>query len=52
MQQPQMAPGGAPGMAPPVALMPGVPPGLEYLAQVNQLLVKQKVELLEAFTGF
>jgi len=27
------------------------PPGLEYLAKVDQLLIKQKVELLEAFTG-
>ncbi|KAH9509016.1 Phospholipid scramblase 1 [Bulinus truncatus] len=28
------------------------PPGLEYLTQVDQLLVKQKIEALEAFTGF
>ena len=28
------------------------PPGLEYLAAIDQLLVHQKVELLEAFTGF
>lgn len=28
------------------------PGGLEYLNSVDQLLVKQKVELLEAFTGF
>ncbi|XP_064455642.1 phospholipid scramblase 1-like [Ornithodoros turicata] len=28
------------------------PPGLEYLAMVDQVLIKQKVELLEAFTGF
>lgn len=27
------------------------PPGLEYLCQIDQLIVKQKVELLEAFTG-
>ena len=27
------------------------PPGLEYLTQVDQLLCKQKVELLEAFLG-
>lgn len=34
-------------------LMPvGCPPGLEYLTTIDQLLVKQKVELLEAFTGF
>ncbi|XP_014278608.1 phospholipid scramblase 2 isoform X3 [Halyomorpha halys] len=28
------------------------PPGLEYLTTIDQLLVHQKVELLEAFTGF
>lgn len=28
------------------------PPGLEYLTTIDQLLIKQKVELLEAFTGF
>ncbi|KZS02914.1 Phospholipid scramblase 2 [Daphnia magna] len=28
------------------------PPGLEYLTAVDQLLVHQKVELLEAFVGF
>ncbi|XP_034837983.1 phospholipid scramblase 2 isoform X1 [Maniola hyperantus] len=28
------------------------PPGLEYLSMIDQLLVKQKVELLEAFVGF
>ncbi|OWA53015.1 putative Phospholipid scramblase 1 [Hypsibius exemplaris] len=29
-----------------------VPPGLEYLTTLNHLLISQKVELLEAFTGF
>ena len=29
----------------------GCPPGLQYLTMVDQLLVKQKVELLEAVTG-
>ncbi|KAK7469818.1 hypothetical protein BaRGS_00036147 [Batillaria attramentaria] len=28
------------------------PPGLEYLTQIDQLLVKQKMEAIEAFTGF
>lgn len=27
--------------------IPGCPPGLEYLTSVDQLLVKQQVELLE-----
>ena len=28
------------------------PPGLEYLLHVDQLLVKQQIEMLELFTGF
>lgn len=57
--QPQ--PGGPPPMpgAPPgIGWMPApappanCPPGLEYLASIDQLLVKQKVEGLEAFTGY
>ena len=28
------------------------PPGLEYLSQIDQLLVHQQVELLEVLTGF
>lgn len=52
--QPMGGPGGPAG--PGVMTMPqGVtncPPGLEYLTMVDQVLVKQKVELLEAFTGF
>ena len=32
--------------------MPGCPPGLQYLTMVDQLLIKQKVEILEAMTGF
>ena len=31
---------------------PNCPKGLEYLTQVDQLIVHQKVELLEAFTGW
>ena len=33
------------------AAMPGVPPGLEYLAGLDQLLMHQQVELFEAVTG-
>ena len=29
----------------------GAPPGLEYLAQIDQLLVQQQIELCEIFTG-
>lgn len=36
----------------PQNLPPNCPPGLSYLLQVDQLLVKQQIELLEAFTGF
>ncbi|KAA3675517.1 uncharacterized protein DEA37_0006232 [Paragonimus westermani] len=43
------------GQAPPMAWMPkptisGCPPGLEYLTQINQLLVKQKKEIFEMLT--
>ena len=31
--------------APPT--VPGIPPGLEYLAQIDQLLCHQAIELLE-----
>ena len=39
-------------LAPARPLLPRCPPGLEYLRQVNQLLVHQQVELFEVFTGF
>lgn len=32
--------------------IPGCPPGLEYLAQINSLRVQQLVEFIEVFTGF
>lgn len=32
--------------------IPNCPPGLEFLTSIDSLFVKQKVELLEAFTGF
>lgn len=35
-----------------VPLNPHIPPGLEYLTTLDRLIVKQKIELLEAFTGF
>ncbi|XP_051285107.1 phospholipid scramblase 2 isoform X1 [Dicentrarchus labrax] len=49
--------GGHPGAISPApvgtpAVAVGVPPGLEYLAQIDQILIHQKVELLEAFIGF
>jgi len=31
---------------------PAIPPGLEYLTMIDQLLVKQKVELLEGILDF
>lgn len=32
--------------------IPNCPPGLEYLTLIDQLLIKQKVRLLEVFTGY
>lgn len=59
-QQPGMPPP-APGAPMPVQqqtqwmpmpeAMPGCPSGLEYLTQLDQLVIKQKVELMEMFTG-
>ncbi|XP_025089176.1 phospholipid scramblase 1-like isoform X2 [Pomacea canaliculata] len=31
--------------------VPGCPPGLEYLTQLDQILIKQEVEILEVLTG-
>ena len=52
MQQPQYGEGGLPppdygGQPPPM----GCPPGLQYLTMVDQLIVKQKMEVLEMITG-
>ncbi len=43
---------GAEQMMPAPPRIPNCPDGLEYLAQLGQLLIKQKVEMFEAFTGF
>ncbi len=34
-------------MPPPQEVVPGCPPGLEYLTQVDQLLVNQMIETFE-----
>ena len=34
-------------MPPPQELVPGCPPGLEYLTQIDQLLVNQQIEMFE-----
>ncbi|XP_047242477.1 phospholipid scramblase 2-like isoform X1 [Girardinichthys multiradiatus] len=58
MYQPGPAPGqgqeygGMPMGISPAPVAVGVPPGLEYLTQIDQILIHQKVELLEAFIGF
>lgn len=39
-------------MPPPQETIPGCPPGLEYLTQIDQLLVHQQIELLELVTGW
>ncbi|XP_066455414.1 phospholipid scramblase 1-like [Eleutherodactylus coqui] len=47
-----------PGVPSPAAWMPlppavaNCPPGLEYLSQIDQLLIHQQIELLEALIGF
>ncbi|XP_066203429.1 phospholipid scramblase 1-like [Saccopteryx leptura] len=44
-------PAGVPWMPAP-ASPPGCPPGLEYLTQIDQVLIHQQVELLEVLVGF
>ena len=36
---------------PPPGAIPGCPPGLEFLAMLDMIIVEQLVELLEVFTG-
>ncbi|XP_045150969.1 phospholipid scramblase 1 [Echinops telfairi] len=47
----QGGPAGIPWMPAPAAPL-NCPPGLEYLCQIDQLLIHQQVELLEVLTGF
>ncbi|XDV18462.1 hypothetical protein PO909_024155 [Leuciscus waleckii] len=47
----QVQPYAAPAV-PPLAIPFGVPPGLEYLMEINQILIHQKVSCVEMFTGF
>lgn len=48
--QQQQQPGAEQWMAIPHGIQ-GCPPGLEYLTQIDQLLVKQEVEIFEVMTG-
>lgn len=42
-----MSMGGA-WMMPPQQIIPGCPPGLEYLTMVDQVIIKQVVDILES----
>ncbi|XP_059360705.1 phospholipid scramblase 1-like [Carassius carassius] len=47
----QVQPYAAPAV-PPLLLLYGAPPGLEYLVQIDQILVHQKMGCIEMITGF
>ncbi|XP_074838986.1 phospholipid scramblase 3 isoform X3 [Carettochelys insculpta] len=57
-QPPPQAYGDPPSQHPHAAITPylpvssSIPPGLEHLAQIDQVLIQQKVELAEALVGF
>jgi len=51
VQTAQPQPGQAQWMSKPEGLS-GIPPGLEYLTQIDQLVVKQKKDMIEIFTGW
>lgn len=39
-------------MSQPQETIPGCPPGLEYLTQIDQLLVNQQIEIFEGMVDF
>ncbi|XP_016101683.1 phospholipid scramblase 2-like isoform X2 [Sinocyclocheilus grahami] len=47
----QAQPYAAPAVPPPVLLY-GVPPGLEYFTQIDQILIHQKIECIKILSGF
>ncbi|XP_042583424.1 phospholipid scramblase 1-like isoform X1 [Cyprinus carpio] len=47
----QVLPYAAPAVPPPFLLF-GVPPGLEYLTQINQILIHQKIECIQILSGY
>ncbi|XP_068136857.1 phospholipid scramblase 2-like [Hyperolius riggenbachi] len=52
VQNQPMGPGGQAQWMPTPPTIPNCPPGLEYLSQIDQVLIHQQVELLEALIGY